>query len=67
MMINQRRKTAPVIHRHAVPPDRLRQHFLDKQRIDVHQADLQQMPFVILPGSRPRPMFARASILSPWE
>ena len=43
MVIDQRRESAPIINRHAITPRRFRQHFLNEQGIDVHQADLQQM------------------------
>lgn len=33
MMVDQRREATPVIHRHAITPGRLRQHFLDEQGI----------------------------------
>ena len=43
MVIDQRRQTTPVLRRHATSPGRVGQHFLNEERVDVNQADLQQM------------------------
>jgi len=41
--VDQWRQAAEIVRRHARQPSRLRQHALEHESVDVHQADLEQM------------------------